>query len=200
MRTVRLFFSFMFASALLFSSLDASAQRLIPGQMTVYGEGSAWMAPGGGAGVSFIKRGFKWDFSANYRTLDHHVSLPDTKEYFAGDYDLKAQDLYARLMFKGLVAHDRSYTWDLWLGISFDPGARLRSPIGEYSDAERVSKTAFIYGFSPEISLEAFLSRNFSLSVFARPRLMFSGEKEKLGERWFYPEFGLQFDFCFFKR
>ena len=209
MRTARFFFSILFASALTFCSLDASAQRLIPGQMTVYGEGAAWMAPGGGAGVSFIKRGFKWDFSANYRTLGMDRTLPETKAYGEGRYEWKNQDIYARLMYKGLVAHDRSYTWNLWLGISFDPGARIRSNIKylpEYEgysgdeDDGRVSYAAFIYGFSPEISLEFFPSSIFSMSVFARPRLMFSGEKEKLGERWFYPEFGMQFDFCFFKK
>lgn len=194
------------AVAFLFTlfSQDAFAQRLIPGQMTVYAEGSAWMAPGGGIGTSFVKRNFKWDFSAQYRTLNHHVSLPDTKEYAAGEFDLKAQDIYARMMYKRLLAHDRSYSWNFWLGVSFDAGARLRKPAAEYvlDDVERISKTHFIYGFTPELSVEFFPANIFSMSVFARPRMMFVGAKKeaKFGERWFYPEFGMQFNFCFFTK
>ena len=194
------------AVAFLFTlfSQDVFAQRLIPGQMTVYAEGSAWMAPGGGIGTSFVKRNFKWDFSAQYRTLNHHVSLPDTKEYAAGEFDLKAQDIYARMMYKRLLAHDRSYSWNFWLGVSFDAGARLRKPAAEYvpDDVERISKTHFIYGFTPELSVEFFPANIFSMSVFARPRMMFVGAKKeaKFGERWFYPEFGMQFNFCFFTK
>lgn len=185
-------------------SKDALAQRLIPGQMSVYAEGSAWLAPGGGIGTCFMKRNFKWDFSAQYRTLNHHISLPETKEYYSGEYDLRAQDIFARLMYKRLLVHDRSYSWNLWLGVSFDAGARLRKPIGDYldDDVARISKSHFIYGFSPELSVEFFPANSFSLSLFARPRMTFVGAKNEaqFGERWFYPEFGMQFNFCFFMK
>lgn len=181
-------------------SSEVFAQRLIPGQMSVYFEGDAWQAYGGGAGVTFIKRNYKWDISAHYRTMKHHLSLPETKEYYAGEYDIKAQDVYARFMYKYDVAHNRGYGCNFWLGIGVDAGARLRNPLETYLDAERVNVTSFVYGFSPELALQLFPSAVFSMTFFARPRMMFLGAKEKFGEQWFYPEAGMQFDFCFFRK
>lgn len=195
------FLFLIFAAVLLFSSsVDGSAQRLVPGQYVLSFEGTGWRDYGGGVGFGFLRRNMSFDISAQYRKLKPYEStFPKTDIYPAMTFGFSSQDIYARIMANFLVAHDRTYRWNLWCGISVDNGARIRRPEAEYEFWDRVQTTSYFFGFTPEVRLEFFPGSSFSINAFARPRLAFPVfSDESIDESCFIPEFGLRFNFYFF--
>lgn len=191
----------LLVSVFLISSADCFAQRLVSGQKSVFVEGTAVATPGAGIGFSSLKRYHKWDLGVQGRFFNKGLSLDPTEEYpTASDFEVAYKDIYASVMYKYMFTANRSRSWSLWGGISFDAGARLRSAKFDYPDKDRLPGSAFIFGFTPEICVEFFPGNNFSMTLFGRPRLSFRGEKASLKEPWFYPEAGLRLNFYFFVR
>lgn len=189
----------LLASVFLFSAADCYAQRLVSGQKSIYAEGTAVATPGAGIAFSTLTRYHKWDFGVQGRFFDRGLSLQPTEDYpVASDFEVAYKDIYASVMYRYMFTANRSRSWSLWGGISVDAGARLRNVKFDYPDKGRLPESAFIFGFTPELSVEFFPGTNFSMSLFARPRLSFRGEKNSVKEPWFYPEAGLRFNFYFF--
>lgn len=91
------------------------------------------------------------------------------------------------------VIGSRSRNFNLWAGGSLALGARIHD---EKYPEMCVPKAKFIYAFLPEVQVEAFPSKSFSIYAYAAPYLQFYGHRYT--DRWFYPEVGIGINFHFF--
>ena len=210
----------LFLIAFLFIALlPASAQRMISGQWQASLGGMPWMAPGGELAMSTfgyegkavfraVCMGSKDDyvhlFSRTVDTSDGFETVSAREEVFT-----RSIDAYLSFGYSWPVARNRSRSAVLWAGISIDSGIRARTAMEKMSDGVQIPGVDYLYGFSPELDFEFFLSDSFSSSVFFRPHVQWYSRAGKDGngdklfkddpvEKWFFPEVGVRFNLCMF--
>jgi len=193
--------------ALCFLSLmSVRAQRLVPGQLYVHAAPVAGVSPlfyGGQAGVDLVRRDARILISASVLTgRDSYVSAVRDGYSVRGDYVVRNTDCYASGGYARSVAGTRSRSFGLWLGITADAGVRLRSVLEYVEDISRVPSAGFLWGFTPELGCEFFVSRTVSLTLALRPQMHFATRSSEYSsdssERWFYPQAALRVGWCLF--
>lgn len=199
--------------------IPTAAQRMIPGQWQASLGGMTWIAPGGEvtmsnfgyAGKTVIRAvcmGSKDDY---IRLFSRTVDTPDGFKTVSAREDIltRSIDVYLSLGYSWPVIKSRSRSVVLWAGLTIDSGIRARTPMEIMADDVQIPGVDYLYGFSPELEFEFFLSDAFSSSLFFRPHAQWysragkDGNNEKLFkddpmEKWFFPEFGIRFNLCMF--
>lgn len=196
---------------LLFFCGDMFAQRLIQGQSEISvsvarGIRSGDLTGGTFTGVeygkvdSFGKIILGINYGIDKKRCDVDVEGVDFNSY----YDLRNNDIYAGVGYLASLVSNRSRSVVLWGGATALAGIRWYYPkedadplFGDLDvDAELddVRNANFIYGIVPQMRIEFFPARAFSISTFFKGRLQFYQFKDK---KTFYPEFGFSFGFYF---
>lgn len=182
-------------------SISASAQRLIPGQ---------WDLTFGG-GVSTIST-WPADIEVAFNRVNYHskmickiAGMTEKRDYVSSKATIPIEsrnyDIYASWGYLWNLCHNRSRSVNLWAGVTVDAGARVRNCLADFNQ-EYLPSGGFLYGFSPELNFEFFPASNFSMSVFARPHCQWVTRSKDFSEDgkedFFYPIFGIQFNFYMF--
>ena len=121
----------------------------------------------------------------------------------------RSVDAYFSIGYSWPLIKARNRSAVLWGGITVDTGIRARKALEDMADDVEIPGVDYLYGFSPELEFEFYLSDSFSSSVFFRPHMQWYSRVGKDGdgdrlfendpvERWFFPEFGIRFNLCMF--
>ena len=195
------------ASALAFSTQGAHAQRVLEGQSVVNVQFSPAAQAGVTAGWSICDQLGQTSLTVSYLTDDVGKFLSAEEMAQVKDGGRRAYDIFASGGYFFRIVSTRSRSVMLYGGGTLDLGYRgydfelwnQKETIDDegYLILDRTEDRPylsghFIYGFSPEIGVQAFPARKVAVSLFARPRMRFN---RKGGEPWFVPAFGVGLHF-----
>ncbi len=211
-QNMRLIKSFVLIVILLAAAVPAAAQRLIPGQWE-FSFGAGFCPVDGRysqADVSFnkVNYGSKMLLRLGAVMGDYgYVSVTEGTDSEGKEFVLEtdvpslADDIFAGWGYQWCVLNTRSRNFNLWVGGTFDAGARIRSAKDKVQK-DLLPASSVLLGVTPELSAELFPAKSFSFEGYFQPRMRWfivgSGHSLDKGERWFYPSFGLRMHFYMF--